>query len=220
MRAVANLGRLDRLARRKLGILGRRAGRLVTGFDGAGLTLSAHLREAELSLLTIGLQSFWSNWCRAYYLSCAVGTRTTRGNVVSNSAGITSFNEAMAMAIQITRGSKVPPNAWRPHEEPKWFDPNVLLLIAKGAALTNEPHIAAILGTIPLTFSHLRTMRNYFAHRGEDLRRDALSISPFYLYGRPDNPSNILVHIETGRTRCVVERWTIDLERIARALCT
>src|SRR5258708_1081364 len=84
LRVVTHLGRLDRFAQKKLGVLGRRAGNLVMSLDGSGVKLSAHLRESELSVLTINLQSFWSNWCRAFYLSCAMGAQTTRGKSVSN----------------------------------------------------------------------------------------------------------------------------------------
>ena len=128
-------------------------------------------------------------------------------------------NDAIAKAVQVVRGGRSAPASWRPHEEPSWFDPSVFLTVAAGAALTNSLQLSAVLGTIPASFGDLRILRNYFAHRNEDLRTIALAVAPSYLLSTAVNPSDLLRHIEPGRTVSVIERWIIEIRRTAMALC-
>ena len=65
----------------------------------------------------------------------------------------------------------------------------------------------------------LRTFRNYYAHRSEPLRNDALSIGPSYLIGNARNPSEILLFVEPMHTVSVLERWILEIGRLAGALC-
>lgn len=76
-----------------------------------------------------------------------------------------------------------------------------------------------ILNSAPLGLSHLRTVRNYYAHRSEPLKRDALALGPTYLVGRAQKPSDILLFVEPTRSISVLERWILDVRRLVSALC-
>src|SRR4051812_25297178 len=118
MRPVATLSALERTAHKKLDVLRRRVARLFQGLDGNSRALSHHLTETGLSYTAINLQTFWSNWCRAHYLSCALGTVSVGGSAITSNFGFTSSSDAMAKAIHIVRGGKSPPHTWHSYQEP------------------------------------------------------------------------------------------------------
>jgi hypothetical protein len=215
---VYNLRQLDRHARSKLLRFERRARLLRAKLDDAGRLLDEHQLEAELSYLVINLQSYWSNWSRAFYLSGALGTISVSGVTVSSALGLTSERDAMTVAI---RGTLIPspPPVWPSHKEPKWFDASALSQAITSARTNTAGPTTVILNSAPLGLAHLRIVRNYCSHRSAPLKQDALALGPTYLVGRPRKLSDILLFVEPARSVSVIERWILDLGRLARALC-
>jgi hypothetical protein len=172
--------------------------------------------------LCIELQSYWSNWSRAYYLSCAVGCRSIAGNPISSASGqpLTEF-QALALAVRFFRGNANPlPNGLFPgHLEPKWFDPNVLINVANAARLTNFAAIQSAFTNGADVFADLRQMRNYFAHRCEQLHTEALQLAPKYLVGNPKHPAEIIWHVGSSNLVSVIEGWVSHVRQVALFLC-
>jgi hypothetical protein len=79
--------------------------------------------------------------------------------------------------------------------------------------------LGILLNSAPLGLTHLRTVRNYYAHRSEPLRREAVALGPTYLVGRARKPAEILLFVEPTRTVSVLERWILDIQRLASLLC-
>jgi hypothetical protein len=220
MRWVSSLKHLDRHAHTKLSRLERRARLLRFQRDDKGNILDIHQIETEVGSLIINTQSYWSNWCRAFYLSGALGGVTISGTVISNGLGITSEHDALTVAI--TRSltpSKPPPPSWSAYQEPRWFAPDVLSRILNDAQLSIAILASTFLNSGSQALSHLRIFRNYYAHRSEPLKQEALSLGPTYLVGRPRKPSEILLFVEPRHTVSVLERLVLDMGRLAGALC-
>jgi hypothetical protein len=127
MRRCSDLRALDRHARAKLGRFQRRARLLRTGHDDASRTLDLHQLETELGGLVINLQTYWSNWSRAFYLSGALGTVSVSGAPLSSALGLTSEHDALTAAITGSLSpARTPPAAWPSNKEPFWHSPVTL----------------------------------------------------------------------------------------------
>jgi len=213
MRRVSNLKHLDRHARTKFSRFERRARLLRSQRDDLGNTLDIHQLETEIGALVINIQSFWSNWCRAFYLSGALGSVTVSGTVISSGLRIRSEHDALTVAITGSlTPSKPPPPSWPAHREPRWFAPDVLSRILNDAQLSTAILATIFLNSGSQALSHLRTFRNYYAHRNETLKREALSLGPTYLVGSPRKPSEILLFVEPRHTVSVLERLVLVSE--------
>jgi len=216
MRRVVRLRRLEAFANAKLVRVQRRARLLIQALDDQGRLLDVHQREVELSALTINMQSFWSNWSRAFYFSSVLGTLSNSGTPIYNTAGIKNEHDALTVAI---KGKLVQSPPWNSNQEPKWFDPAVLARNLGFASVNVSANLTPMLVGAPRSFQDLRTARNYFAHRSADLRREALAIGPTYLMGSARRPSDILLFVEPKHTLSVIERWALDFRQLASALC-
>lgn len=218
MRRVQKLQSLDIRAQRRFAAFERRAFMLRSLLSDSGNPIDRHQVEAEITHLVINMQTFWSNWCRSLYLSSCFGARTTSGNLAISALPLVSDDDAITVAI---KGALVPVPVlpWPSWNEPHWFSPSDLATIVGRAQLSNGASLVTVLNSMPPTIQHLRISRNYLAHRNIALKQIALSIGPSYLIGSAKQVSEILLFVEPGRSISVIERWTYDLRRAARALC-
>jgi hypothetical protein len=220
MRRRSRLRDLDGHARTKLARFERRIRLLRLGQDDLSRSLDPHQLETEVSGLVINLLSYWGNWCRAFYLSGALGATSMTGILLSSALNIRSEHDAMTVAIKGTlTPSTPPPPSWPSYQEPQWHLPHRLLQAISNARLNATPTLALYLNSAPRGLHHLRIMRNYYAHRSEQLNRDAIALGPTYLVGRARRPSDILLFVEPRRSISVLERWILDIRRLTAALC-
>jgi hypothetical protein len=220
MRRRSKLQDLDRHAQVKFSRFERRVGLLRLGRDNAARPLDLHQLETELGTIVINMQSYWSNWCRAFYLSTALGTVSASGGALSSALGLTSEQDALTVAITGSLSpSRPPPSVWPSYREPRWHSPAELSQVISNARVNNGATLGIYLNSAPLGLSHLRIVRNYYAHRSESLKRDALALGPTYLVGRAQKLSDILLFVEPARSISVLERWLLDIRRLASALC-
>jgi hypothetical protein len=217
MRPVLDLGHLERHSRQRLYRFDRRARLIRAGLSDDARPLDVHQLETEMALLMVHLQAYWSNWCRAFYLSVSVGTLSRSGINLISAIPLPTERDAMTVAI---KGKLIPnpPARWQSHQEPKWFSPADLVRVLQAANVTNCQNAIVILNSIPRGIDHLRTMRNYFAHRSEEMKARALTVGPFYLIGSAQKPSEILNFVEPGRSLSVAQRFISDMQRVCTAL--
>ncbi len=91
MQPSKDLGRLERAARRRLA---RLKSLILMYAPGA----EVRQRQALVASTTIEIHSTWTNFARAFYLSCAFWTRTTVG------AQVRSASRAVGVADAVGRG--------------------------------------------------------------------------------------------------------------------
>lgn len=221
MRHFRDLSALERKVDVRVKRASRRAHNIAIGRSTLGHPLDLNQVEAQTAALVINLQSFWSNWCRSYYLSVALGSYSSSGLFIRSGLPINSDHDALTVAIRgsLTPKKPIPPQ-WAGYQEPHWHAPLDLADIIQSSQVTNFPTLCGFLRSAPAGISHLRIIRNYYAHRNHELLTSALSLGPAYLVGSPKRPSDILFFVETGRTVSVIDRWLLDIRRLAGALCS
>lgn len=221
MRHRSHLRALYRHVDAKLSRFERRVLLLRLGRDDGGRPLDLHQLETELAAVVLNIQSYWSNWSRAYYLSTALGTMSISGAFFFSALELVSEHDALTVAITgRLRPQKPPPSVWPSSKEPQWFSPSDLSRAISDARVNTATTLGNYLNSAPIGLSHLRIVRNYYAHRNEPLWRNAVALGPSYLVGRARRPSDVLLFVEPTRTISVLERWILDIRRLASALCT
>jgi hypothetical protein len=218
MRSVRRLQRLAEYADWRFRCLEAFAANL----RGSNPRIGDGVAERGGARMCIDVQSYWSNWSRAYYLSCAVGCRSIAGNRISSALGQPlNENQALAIAVRYYRRNASPlPNGLFPgHFEPKWFDPTVLISVANAAGLSNLATIQSAFTNRADVFADLRQMRNYFAHRCEQLHAESLQLAPKYLVGNPKQPAEIIWHVGASSVISVIEGWVSHIRQVALFLC-
>jgi hypothetical protein len=218
VRRVQKLLSLDIRAQSRFAAFERRALMLRNSVNDSGNPIDRHQVEAEITHLVINMQTYWGNWCRSLFLSSCFGAHTTGGNIAISALPLVSDDDAITVAV---KGALVPAPVlpWPSWKEPAWFSPSDLARIVGYAQLSNRASLVTVLNSMPPAIQHLRVSRNYLAHRNIALKQNALSIGPTYLIGSANSISEILLFVEPGRSISVIERWTYDLRRAARALC-
>src|ERR1022692_4160879 len=102
-------------------------------------------REAVVTYAAIECLNAWSNFVRAYYLSCAIGTTTESGDKVTPSIPILTCTDAIGIAITVFRpyASATASGRWLRRDEPTWHDPNTLLRLSARLGFSNLADIQA-----------------------------------------------------------------------------
>lgn len=185
---------------------------------------ASRAREVDLyvSYSAMNLLNVWANFARAYYLSCAMTTRSSSGHRVSSTVHFTTFNDAIGRAVRKFRPKAQPNTAgqWHRRDEPTWFEVNTLLTLAGDIGLSNTSQIAAALSLGSRVFSDLPTVRNFFGHRNEGTEDAACRIASFYgipFLGR--RPVEILLSRPLRRPQPLLFDWIDDIETTVDLLC-
>lgn len=177
--------------------------------------------QVESAALVIELLNTWSNFSRAYMISCCMGARTESGVKVASQIGFTS--EDAAIGHMLTRfkrtASSTPSGAWNRRDEPAWHSPDKLIILASHARLSNEQEINNSLSSGFTVFTDLPKIRNYFAHRNRETRTIAMSLAPKYGVSALGKPSELVLHAPSGQTDTVLETWTTDIRTTMVNLC-
>jgi hypothetical protein len=177
--------------------------------------------ESETSAIAIYLHNTWTNACRWYLVSCISGARSKSGVEISCPTGITRVDDALMLAIR-SYNPKVqfgPKGSWRPRDEPPWNSPPTLLVIAKRSGLTNEQDLVTALSAGYRVFDDLPRFRNYFAHRNQDTRANAIALAPRYGVGVTSKPSDVLLAIHPTAAESVIENWSAETTLTLEAIC-
>src|ERR1035441_1901357 len=94
-------------------------------------------RERTISFAVISLLNAWTNFVRAFYLSCVFGARTKSAVRVRPSSVFPDANAAIGFAIRLFRPYASPNTfgQWHRRDEPVWHDPTTLLRLSANLGL-------------------------------------------------------------------------------------
>jgi hypothetical protein len=218
MNPSRDLRRLERTGQRKLRVFRIRS----VGIRRPGLISSADSAvDAMAAMLCINLLNFWSNWVRAYFISCVTGARSGDRRFLSNKSNLATVDEAIEFAILLFRKNAAPTGsgAWRIVDEPAWFDERVILKCSQCVGLSNYAKIAASFSFGFGVFRELRIFRNYFAHRNRDRFEEAMALAPSFLIGGATKPAEIVRAVSPGESVSTLERWIDELDHTISSLC-
>jgi hypothetical protein len=179
-----------------------------------------------VSYVTIETQNTWSNFVRAYYLSCFLGVRLRSGSrvgVIAPFAG-TSVNDAIGYAVIRFSGTgkKRKPSSsgvWDVRDEPKWHEVHTLLTLCEDLQCSHIPQVRTAVSIGSSVFDTLPTFRNFFAHRNQGTERKAMALAP--QIGAPSGlrPTDAVVYRPPTASTSALERWIIELGQVIEFLC-
>jgi hypothetical protein len=177
--------------------------------------------EPQICYATIEAANTWSNFSRAFYLSCAFEGRCgTSGRIVNTTKGLT-HHEALSKAIQIAKpGLPVPSNGvWHRRDEPAWHDHALLRRTLNNIGCSKVVELDAVASMGSRVLIDLPVFRNYFAHRNVQTERAAKSAAPYNNISATYRPSQILLTVPVGGTFPLLTEWLYDLIFIVQYLC-
>ncbi len=220
--------------------LRRTAEQRITRFRRLVVVLRRSIDQSErirlASFIAINLQTLWSNFCRAHYLSCMIESRTTSGWTIR--VGTPGLSEFDAIGAAIVACGRTPTPAvtggrWHSKDEPKWHIPATLLLIYSKQkvilrVVPGGPHgmppdplasAKAAIGKYQDVLNALRAFRNYFAHRSEGTRWEAGQWAARHGVSALLPPVDALLTPPTGKSRPLLDSWLDDLGNLVEELC-
>lgn len=178
-------------------------------------------REQAIAMLVINVQNMWSNFCRAYYLSCMAEARCMGGHEITCLAAGLAEPDAIGRAVTVIRPT-VPfqiGTVFKRREEPAWHDSTVLIRLANAEAFSHRLHISAAFSTGTRTFSDLPKLRNYFAHRNDSTLRTARSVANPHGIPNAIRPSELCLSYALGRPQVLLLDMIDDLLFTGSFLC-
>jgi hypothetical protein len=148
MKAETELALLKQRALRKLFNLSSLADTLSRPHDRA--------HDQAATYVAIEIANLWSNFVREHFLSCAVqNARTGHGHGITFGVVLPANNrDATLFALQVVDPKKYRMVRTRPslrrRDEPNWFDPSVILRLARVLGWSIQPDIITAFPILPL----------------------------------------------------------------------
>ena len=175
----------------------------------------AAVRDRFTSFVVLELFTVWSNYGRAFYMSCATGTNTANGRPVPCGVGQLTPNDALTLAIA-TDNPKLArqKGPWFPRDEPNWDDPSVVQKALTALSTPAEAWYSSATGGFSTpVMTDLKIFRNFYAHRGEVSGQKTRKRAVKYAVP-PDHPTVILNTRVPGRPQSIVADWASDLQNV------
>jgi hypothetical protein len=173
------------------------------------------------SYVVIDLLNTWSNFSRAYYLSCILRPQLEGGGHIAIIISGLNFNDALGLAIRAYSRSAQPKadGTWHRKDEPAWHDPNVLMKLSSNLGCSNLANIQSAFSSGSRVFLDLPVFRNYFAHKNQQSEYAAMQRA--IKYGIPSNirPLEILLARPLNRHQALIFDWLDDIAFVVEYLC-
>lgn len=214
MKPVRHFGKLRRVGTRRLREIRKVAVDAVTPYS--------QERDRELAWATIELTNLWSEFCRAYFLSCLRSARLESGSRVSctSVAVVPSFDQALlTLAQNLGTRPRKRPGKLRRRDEPPWHQPSCLL---RGCDDLGMSHLSTVRGALSTGFSvfkDLPTCRNFYAHRNEETAKKVLRLGLSYSIGGKNHPSEVLAARPPGRPQSLILEFVDETRITIEFLC-
>jgi hypothetical protein len=204
---------------RKLRItLKRRLSRLEKRLMSVTSTSNDQDRDMTVAYVAIEALNAWALFSRSFYLSCAIGAKTERGNRIKSNA---PTNDPLGLAITKFRKSATPNTAgvWHRRDEPAWHDPNVLMTVCATLGCSIQDEIQASFSLQQNVFNDLPVLRNFFAHRNEGTSQAARYLAPRYTLPSTLSPSELLLAVSQGAATSIMLAWLDEMNITAELMC-
>lgn len=178
-------------------------------------------REILLSFVVINILNTWSNFSRTYYLSCILKPRTITRRRITLSRSISSFDDAIGLAITDLRPQIAPPQSgvWHRRDEPAWHDRNLLIRFCTNIGCSNISDIQAAFSFGSRVFDDLPVLRNFYAHRNRQTENAVTNIGTQYGIPTALRPSQMLSANPLGRSQELILELIDDVTFTMELLC-
>lgn len=211
MRIVRHLGRLQRVARRRLLVLKALAPPIWSP--------SGPDRDRYVSFVVIEVANLWSQFCRCYFISCALRAKRVTGVRVMTAMSLTTKNDVITFAVKYNRPNRTGTGPWSWRDEPAWQKPTTVLNLLQQLGASNLSQAQVAFSHSTTVFQHLPTMRNFFAHRSEATATQLHSVARSVRGPTGLKASDVLCLPRPKGTESILREWIEDLCHIVDNLC-
>jgi hypothetical protein len=166
-------------------------------------------------------QNAWSNFVRAFYLSCIFEAKPCTSKRISHGAGAPDLNAGIGIAVQMVRPYSRPKSngSWDRRDEPPWHDPNILLGLSSRITCSHDSELQAAFSMGFTVFRDLPVFRNFFAHRNAATAAAAANIASSYGIPSSLGTPAILLTNPYGRFQPLLFEWMDELLFTAEYMC-
>jgi hypothetical protein len=171
----------------------------------AGAAAQLQEKDADLSItyITLELLNTWSNFTRAYYLSCFLLPKTIKGEKITTILVASDSNDAVSIAMRkLKPNSRPTPNGiWKRRDEPTWHEQRNFLILSEHIGVSNLEDVRSALSNGFTVFNDLVVFRNFFAHRNQSTEKSVKPVSKNYGILVKKRPSQLLLTNPINRTQ-------------------
>lgn len=181
-------------------------------------------REVYVSPLVVNLLNSWADFVRTYYVSCALGARTSSGRSVSSSlTGLgLGVNDVIGRAVLLFKpaATVMASGLWDTRDEPAWHDANTLMRLARDFAFTNRSDIDAAFSFGFTAHRNMVVFRNYYAHRNQGTRAKAQRLASGYSIRTNQHPTDVILDVPLSSPGlALIDVWISELDQTVELLC-
>jgi hypothetical protein len=177
--------------------------------------------DRALAWAIIEADNLWAGFLRAYYLSATIHAKTVSGGKIALSlAAFPNLQAALKFAARL-KDPKFKKSSVSRRDEPAWHNTTDFLKLLQRIGASNLPRVQAGLAYRTTFFNHLRTIRNFYAHRCDDTSRKAGTVG--IRLGLSATPSlhatQIMCTRLPKRPQNIATDWLDDIGNVIDLLC-
>jgi len=177
-------------------------------------------QSRHIAFVSIELLNLWAGFCRAYYLSCALGTKDSDGTrVVHPHFSVGSLDDAIALAVhKVDKRTRSRSGPFGHYDEPSWHTLSQFQSVMRELNPSNLANVDAAVSQPNQVLRDLPAFRNFFAHRGESTATKTRDRARAYLVDPNQHPAEILASYPSGKSRTVLTNYLHEVRYILRAM--
>ena len=185
------------------------------------IKLSERDADVYIAYVTLELLNTWSNFTRAYYLSCFLSPKSARGRKITTRLTASDSDDAISIAMQKLKPRfPIPSNGtWKRRDEPTWHDHRNFLALSNHVGVSHLSDVRSALSNGFTVFSDLAVSRNFFAHRNQSTEASLRRTLRNYGILVKQRPSQLLLINPIGRTQPLILDWLDEIELTILQLC-
>lgn len=211
MRMVRNLTQLHEAATRRLLVLKSLVSRVHSP--------TSPNNDRQVAFVSIEVANLWSEFCRCYFLSCALHARRMAGDRVLTAKGLKNAEDAITFAVRHKDPKKTGAGPWSWSDEPTWRKPGTVLKLFSRVGASNVSQVQAAFSYTTTVFDHLPVVRNFFCHRCKGTSDKLVPLARIAKVPSRSKASEILCSTSSTGTQSILCEWIDDLRYVVNGLC-
>jgi hypothetical protein len=186
----------------------RRLKRLEDAVRSAAMSPVAERKRAA-AYVSIELANTWSQFVRAFIITCLLNARSSGGRITSN-ISVTTVKDALKAVRRVLSVD--------PWKEPAWHDTSTLTKVATQLSLSNAGQILAGISIGTSTLGDVPVYRNFFAHRSRLAATRVSNVARRFGILGSVHPVDVLLTTAGSRPQAIILDFCADIYNIVDLL--